>query len=185
MILPKMTDPYTMKIPIIPSLIALLLLSGIACRKHRMDNNGLPPATQEGKNTLGFLLNGKPWTPKGYNGTSNLNITYDPTYQGGSITIAAYRIMSDNDRQFISFSVDSIQKPINIEKPDHELGFYFAIKNLCEYNSVDSIYWDGKLEITKLDKDQGIISGRFDAILYKPSCDTIRITDGRFDLSLH
>ncbi|MFZ6025669.1 MAG: hypothetical protein ACOYVG_14560 [Bacteroidota bacterium] len=34
------------------------------CRKDKLGSNGLPAATQEGKNTLGFLLNGQPWTPK-------------------------------------------------------------------------------------------------------------------------
>jgi len=53
--------------------IILLVLSSIfaTCKKNPTDSNGLPPATQEGKNTFGFLLNGQVWTPQGNNGTAN------------------------------------------------------------------------------------------------------------------
>jgi hypothetical protein len=50
--------------------ILLLIFFASCCKKERIDlpdnNNipGLPPATQSGANTLGFLLNGKPWTPR-------------------------------------------------------------------------------------------------------------------------
>ena len=48
-----------------------------------------------------------------------------------------------------------------------------GVKNIISY---------GELIITKLDKNAGIISGTFNATLYKPGCDTLKITDGRFDM---
>jgi hypothetical protein len=43
----------------------------------------LPPATQEGNHTFGCLVNGSLWLPKGNDGTSNLDLSYDPGYAGG------------------------------------------------------------------------------------------------------
>ncbi len=63
--------------------LIITLFSFAKCHKDKIDSNGLPAATQEGKNTLGFILNGKPWTPKGFNGTANLSLYYDPIYSGG------------------------------------------------------------------------------------------------------
>jgi len=181
-----------MKIPIIVFLLALLLLSGIACRKHRMDSNGLPPATQEGKNTLGFLLNGKPWTPKGFNGTANLSLDYEAGYKNGVFSIAAYRIISGNNREYfgigVSDSLNFINIPARISLNNQSLVRGLFSNNSCEYFSTDSdTYSSGSLTITKLDAtdERVIISGKFNATLYKPGCDSIRITDGRFDLSLH
>ncbi|MEJ7672136.1 MAG: hypothetical protein WKF59_05380 [Chitinophagaceae bacterium] len=49
----------------------------------------LPPVTQEGKNTCGFLVNGKVWLPKGRvgNGSPNLKVWYDPAYHNGTFNI--------------------------------------------------------------------------------------------------
>jgi hypothetical protein len=85
----------------------LLLLSLIVsifsfakCNKDKIDNNGLPSATQEGRNTIGFMINGQPWTPKGSNGTANLSIDVDFGLNEGIFGIAAYRIISNIDESF-------------------------------------------------------------------------------------
>ncbi len=49
----------------------------------------LPPATQEGKNTFGFLLNGKVWVPKGNSGSSNPSWYYDAGLNNGSFNMVA------------------------------------------------------------------------------------------------
>ena len=63
-------------------LVLLIISSGANCKKNNPEI-GLPPATLEGKNTAGFLLNGEVWLPKGDNGYPNLNFYYDETYRGG------------------------------------------------------------------------------------------------------
>jgi hypothetical protein len=45
-------------------------------------------------------------------------------------------------------------------------------------------YHKGTLTITRLDLQAGIISGTFEFTLAKPGCDTVRITQGRFDKRL-
>lgn len=46
------------------------------------------------------------------------------------------------------------------------------------------IYLDGILAITRFDRSQGIVSGTFAFKLYKQGCDTLKITQGRFDYTL-
>jgi len=40
------------------------------------------------------------------------------------------------------------------------------------------------LTISRLDLQAGVISGTFAFTLYKPGCDSIRVTQGRFDKKL-
>ena len=75
-------------------LAALLVLS--QCKKKDpgpapTPESLLPPATQTGANTFGCLLNGQPWTPAGFDGTTNYSVSYDPGYAGGTLSINAYR----------------------------------------------------------------------------------------------
>ena len=57
---------------LITAVLILTVFCFAECKKNKPDSNALPAATQEGKNTLGFSLNGQPWTPQGNNGTANL-----------------------------------------------------------------------------------------------------------------
>ena len=93
-----------MKKLIVASLI-FTLFSFAKCNKDKIDSNGLPPATQEGKNTLGFLLNGQPWTPQGNNGTANLSIDFDAGLNNGIFSLSAYRIINSVNRQRFGLGV--------------------------------------------------------------------------------
>ena len=159
------------------------------CNKDKIDSSGLPPATQEGKNTLGFMLNGQPWTPKGSNGTANLSIDFDPGFKNGIMGIVGYRTISASDKtQFIFGITDSL----NIKTaPFTELiykksicGLSFSTKNYCDILHNDtSIFETGRIYITKLDRINRIVSGTFEGVLFKEICgDTIKITEGRFDM---
>lgn len=181
-----------MKILTNPSLflLTIILLCSIACRKHKLDTNGLPPVTQEGKNTLGFLLNGKTWTPKGFNGNPNMSIYYDPAYRNGTLNIYCYYLPNSgsNERQSFTIAGDSIQSIGRLSFGLHDFAVVFRdnFHFKCDYNSNDStVIASGYCNITKLDKVKGIFSGIFSFTLIKPGCDTIRITEGRFDMSLH
>ena len=147
----------------------------------------MPPATQEGKNTLGFLLNGQPWTPKGFNGTANLSIDFDEGINQGVVGISAYRILSNDNRQYfgigISDSLNLFSAPKVIDINNASIGRVRFENPLCNFFSTDAnTYANGTLSITKLDRSNRIIAGSFNAILFKSGCDTIRITEGRFDM---
>ena len=173
-------------------MLAILIFTVLCfseCKKHKPETpvEQLPPVTQSGKNTLGFLLNGQPWTPKGWSGgTTNLSVYYDQTFRGGTFNITTYRQISQDDKQTFGIAMDSLQKigTYNSENISNlKFAFIDAIKN-CQIDYFDaSIFRKSKLIITKLDKTNQIISGTFDVVLYKTGCgDTLKITEGRFDM---
>lgn len=172
---------------IIAITLVICLFCFAKCNKEKTDNNGLPPATNEGKNTLGFLLNGQPWTPQGFNGTANLSIDVDFGINKGVFSISSYRIITGADREYFGLGLkDSLNlttAPQTYQLGNGTLyGIYFS-KTLCTFDYFDNIITrSGSLTITKFDKPNRIISGTFNAILSKPGCTNISITEGRFDM---
>ena len=169
-------------------LFVFCLFINAKCKKDNPDINGLPPTTQSGNNTLGFLLNGQPWIPKGNNGTANLSIDVDFGFNEGGFSIAAYRLLGGGSAQDIIFgirdSLNHLSIPISLSLGQNSLfGIRFGNDNCTFYSSDANTIKSGALVITKLDKAARIISGTFSATLSKLGCsDTIMITDGRFDM---
>ena len=177
------------KLVVLSITVILISVCGNSCKKHHSDNNGLPPATQTGANTLGFLLNGQVWMPKGFNGsTTNLSVSVDEGYKNGTFNITAYRILSDSNRQYMALGIaDSLNFqpiPVTLRIGKQSLFGLSFITNKCTYDFFDtSIYRDGQLILSKFDKANQIISGTFNVILFKSDCgDTVKITNGRFDM---
>jgi hypothetical protein len=149
----------------------------------------LTNATQSGKITLGFLLNGEPWTPKGFSGTANLSIDFDVGINNGIVGIVAYRTLSSSDKtQFILGITDSLNfkvAPFTLFIKNGSIGaLSFSTKDYCDILHNDtSIYESGKITINKLDRAERIISGKFEGKLFNQLCgDTVKITEGRFDM---
>ena len=171
-------------------IIATLMLTIFCfaqCKKSNPDSNGLPAATQEGKNTLGFLLNGQLWTPQGNNGTANLSIDYDAGFNNGICGISAYRIISSSNREYFGIGIkDSLNvytAPFTVSLTNTSLYRFHFSNNNCEFFSTDTdTQVSGMLAISKLDRTSRIISGMFSATLSKKGCTEIKITDGRFDM---
>jgi Family of unknown function (DUF6252) len=167
---------------------ALLLLTQCSkCKDNPEPVDQLPPATQEGRNTFGCLLNGQAWTPRGNEGFSNFTVDYDPTHAQGTLSVAATRIRSaTNDHQTLGLFSDSIRTPgtyVLQTRGRHGAGMV-DLRTGCQYYSTDPIYCRGRLTITRLDQQAGIVSGTFAFVLAKPGCDTVRVTEGRFDKKL-
>jgi len=154
----------------------------------------LPPATQTGAGTFGCLLNGQPWTPKGFNGSPNILVTYDPTYKGGSLSITAYRYPTDAQQaQYIKFGGDQLNKPgtytlatTNNPAPSSTNGVLFADGNIaspCNMYQVGigTTQTAGQFTITRLDLTNRIVSGTFNFTLSQASCTSIQLAEGRFD----
>ena len=174
-----------LKFSILLTLI-LCLFAFAKCNKDKIDNNGLPAATQEGKNTLGFLLNGQVWKPQGTRVTGNLSIDYDPNFNQGVFNIVAYNFSTPISEQFIIGVKDSlnfINAPANFVLSNSSLlGVAFTNSNCSLFSNEVSTSVSGKLTITKLDRTNRIISGTFNATMSKTGCATIQIADGRFDM---
>jgi hypothetical protein len=155
----------------------------------KTDVPGLPPATQSGANTLGFLLNGVPWVPAGNNGTANLSIDFDPGINNGIVNIAAYSAKNLRISQLVLFIKDSLNS-LSVVPFSYNIGkvflggVIFTDTNSCERYSEDSTnYCNGFIRISKLDRTNNIITGVFECKLFSPNCgDTIKITNGRFDM---
>lgn len=173
---------------VITAILILSIFSFAQCKKTNTDSNGLPAATQEGKNTLGFLLNGQPWKPQGNNGTANLSIDVDFGFNQGVFGIAAYRILLSNNREYFGIgirdSLNFVTIPSMLTMNKYSIANSRFSTNTCDMSFYDTtVFRSGNLNITKLDKVNRIISGTFNTILFEPNCgDTIKITDGRFDM---
>jgi hypothetical protein len=167
---------------------SLILITGTNCKKNNPEA-GLPPATQEGKNTCGFLVNGKVWTPRGDNGYPNLSCSYDETYNGGTFGINGYRYEA-GARNSSGFAVggNNIKSAGNykLNISPSLIGIYNSASENCwiyEWNDTIPNH-NAYLNITKLDKINHIISGTFEFTLSRTGlgCETIHITKGRFDM---
>ncbi|MBX9784910.1 MAG: hypothetical protein K2X48_16590, partial [Chitinophagaceae bacterium] len=154
----------------------------------KTDTPGLPPATQTGANTFGFLLNGQPWIPQGNNGSgNNLSIDYDPGIRNGVIGINAYKVISSssNDEHFGLgyWSLNSTTSPvvINLKDTTKSICYFLTTNNCWLVSNYKEVTVSGILYIDKYDKISRIIAGRFDFRLEKLGCTTIDISKGRFD----
>jgi hypothetical protein len=170
------------------TILVLIITSSSNCKKNRLFGDKLPSATQEGKNTCGFLVNGKVWLPRGDNGYPNLSCDYDETFMGGAFNINGYRYENGANNS-ISFVVasDSIQTAglykLNTRSERTRFAEYTNLVTRCHYQWIDTIpNQNAYLNITKLDKVNRIVSGTFEFALATSGCDTVRITQGRFDM---
>jgi hypothetical protein len=168
------------------TILLLIITSSSNCIKSGLNTATLPPATQDGKNTCGFLVNGKVWLPRGDNGFPNLNCNYDATYRGGSFNINGY-MYENGANNSISFvvAIDSLQSTgfYKLNVKGGGIGEYCNKVTLCCYYWTDTIpNHNAFLSITKLDKQKRIIAGTFEFAQSQRGCDTVRITQGRFDM---
>ena len=175
-----------MKLISLFSILLLILTSSTNCKKGSLFGDKLPAATQEGKNTCGFLVNGKVWVPSGDNGYPNLSCDYDETFMGGAFNINGYRYENGANNS-ISFVVASnnIQTTglYKLNLRAGRVGRYINSVTLCSYEWSDTIpNHNAFLNITKLDKQNRIVSGTFEFALVKQGCGEVRITQGRFDM---
>jgi len=172
------------------------LFAFVSCSKWHPDptppaKDELPAITQEGKMTIGCLLNDTVLIPKGYTGRSNPSIHYDPTNLGGELSITMYHIdQTDSVRQYLIIGGSNINKTgtYDVSSPAGDVGIQYSkvfkkTNSGCEYHfSEPGCTQLGKLTIIRLDLTQKIIAGTFSFALTRSGCDTVRFSQGRFDL---
>jgi hypothetical protein len=162
-----------------------------ACKKDKTINeiDKLPAATQTGANTFGCLVNGTFFINNGYDGNnSNYRLFVDPNFQNGAFQIRVYSFLNlkyqrininSNDINSVgTFNVIGNSGPIFID--------YNNDNGNCNFNQSANCYLKGNLTITRYDISNGIFSGTFQFDIKDPNfnCDTIKITEGRFDKKL-
>ncbi|MBS1489752.1 MAG: hypothetical protein JSS93_04450 [Bacteroidetes bacterium] len=138
----------------------------------------LPPATQTGKNTFGCLVNGKAFVP-----ISSVNLA--SVYQQGTLVIYAnlynpFRTVSVtlNEKNYGSITTQSYNM---VSYPDYYSSASFQTGSVvCNYKPQNT--FSGTVTITKLDRALYTVSGLFEFSTITLFCDTLKITNGRFDI---
>lgn len=180
------------------SLLLFILLSASTCKKQNtleMELAKLPPATQTGQNTFGCLVNGKAWVAQNKDCfpycDPSFKMYYDDAHAGNLLIIGILQHSKQSINQRIGIGIDStnLKNKFDFSLKPNNMGFYFMNSNLTgDYywiNSMDAnTLASGSVVLTKYDLQAGIISGTFEFSLYKPGCDTIKVTNGRFDKKL-
>lgn len=142
------------------------------------DEDGLPPITMEGKNTFGCLVNGKVWHPEAP-ALGQLPVYADHTTSNfltigsTSETASFYFIVPSPINLYYAYSLQdtSIARAYYVDKRT----------SICIYEDYHVL--DGEIVHSKFDLQNNIVSGTFKFTTYNSACgDTIRITDGRFDI---
>ncbi|MBN4071475.1 hypothetical protein JYT72_03075 [Crocinitomix catalasitica] len=157
------------------------LISVLAsCDKNKPKE--LPPITETGANTFGCYLDGQVFTPKGNLATPGLESTFYSSNNG--LWIAAI-----NKTDFGSTIVIYVRIGDGLDSPGVYQNIYgTSSPDYIDYGLAEGNYYIDSMtthfvEITKLDLEQNLVSGRFEFSVVNPvSNDTIRITDGRFDI---
>lgn len=178
-----------MKTQALSLLFLFVILTFSSCKKKEINpEEVLPPATMEGKRTFGAMVNDQVWVPKGRPSTfqTNYQLVYDPGYRGGTLNIVAYRKIKDNPAEYaqLVLSMTDVTKEGLYAFDNAGKGGVSFYNGICEYFDSPDFYRQGTLEITKFDLENRIISGKFELTMALTGCDTIRITQGRFDWKL-
>ncbi len=165
-------------------LFICLTLMAAACKKDDPKPEALPPVTQSGKNTFGCYLNGKIWVPYSPN-TFDRNLT--PVF-GDTWNILAIRNMKSDgsDIQSIKFSIMiDWDNPLKTYKFNEDVGAIYKDDGQgCEYYGDPGDISEGTFTITKLDLEEKVWAGTFEFTLGTEGCETIKVTDGRFDIKI-
>jgi hypothetical protein len=168
------------KIRIIHFLI-FLLFSGCMqnCEQNepvpKTELDKLPPPTQEGKRTFGCLVNGEAWVPKSF--------TYINAYYQEGVLFIGVGVKSQGMTLSLRDQQDQLgETTYTLTNPPFQNAKFTdsSGEKICWYDAENTL--NGTLTITFLDMKKYIIAGTFEFTTVTENCDTIRVTDGRFDL---
>jgi hypothetical protein len=171
-------------------LFAIAILALNSCKKDPTKNAVLPEATQEGNNTVGFILNDEVWVPYGdcktrcnkilarYGLPSTEEFGIDFQFgreKGGKVSALTISSTLIGNITSTGNKIDSIG--VNFQG-ENSLG------NTDRYSRMQS---GSKFIITKIDTINRIISGEFEFILNEDSGSgkQIILKNGRFDLKMN
>jgi hypothetical protein len=184
--------------------IALLALSLITfhtgCKKEKIPDDPmkvkLPPPTQEGLNTVGCRINGVPFVrSRGfsiYPEKDPLQASYD--FRRKIFQIIARRFnLKENDgwittvvllgSTFDKEGVYDIESgPLGLSDTSSVCGDFSYGQSSSYYDKLFHVI-RGRMNITRFDRELKIVAGTFEYDAYSKKCrDTVRITEGRFDV---
>lgn len=154
------------------------------CKKGTNTNSsdnayGLPNATQTGANIFACRVNGVNWISDNgilVMGGGISNDTLSATGSNGGVNYFERLVI-----QVLGGAVQGSQYQIT---PTSSNKLYLSTNRTCQGIGSVTIYYavEGIIVITKIDRTNKIISGTFNCKIPIPNCDTLNITDGRFDI---
>jgi len=169
--------------------ILLFILTASGCKdKTEVEPNkwALPPLTAEGANTLGCLVNGEPFVADRevipYMGSQwNMSVKF---YNNEIIRVYSEDLDRNSNSVLLTFPFDKGIDKIRIPTST-DYGFTkftdFSFFGGRQYSVIDSdLSWVSILAY----KDNEYVSGTFQFTGVSSEGDTVRITDGRFDIAL-
>jgi len=163
----------------------LFLLIFTSCDKSISPEPELPPITTEGKNTFGCLVNGEVWLPKNsiVKSGKGLSANFYPD------DINVFTIGADRFDEFLNITVtdccdDGSYFLINDSEMNSSATYINSELDHCYYET-DSVKTGnyGEIEIIHFEPRKFIVAGTFEFTVVTEDCDTIRVTEGRFDVN--
>jgi hypothetical protein len=99
------------------------------------------------------------------------------------LSIVAYRLVKENpvEYEYVAIGMAQVDKIGVYNFDNSEVSGVSFFNEYCDYEKSSEVSLSGSLEVTKLDLQNGIVSGKFSFTLAKSGCETIHVTDGRFD----
>jgi hypothetical protein len=181
------------KLPLFLTSLLCLTIFLSSCKKHVVQPVNqlslLPPATQTGANTFGCLVNGQAFVPGGSIFSAPfIQCNYIFTGGGYNLTVAATNKENTNLYKGVIVATDSLQvvegqtftfNKFKSGNADASYTLYPDI-GIIQYETTNKV--SGSLWITKLDTIHQIVSGTFNFNAINSALDTVKITDGRFDM---
>jgi len=162
------------------------------CNKEPLTNATLPPATQEGKNTIGFTINGEVWVPyykcKLFgNPCGEISADYNGPPSGPNNIGFGFSRERNNKTSFLVISSAFATITSVGNKIDSISVNYNGENSNSNADSYSGPLPGSKFIITKLDMQNQIMSGEFEFILNEDnrSGKTIIIKEGRFDFKFN
>lgn len=176
-------------------IIATLLfvcLSASKCKKDKTPGNPvdqLPPETQIGANTFGCLVDGKVFLPKGTPfGSPSLKCAYQYLDNGSSkgfyFQLSASHTYSTQNIKSIAIGTENLElvEDTFVLEDAFQDGRAFGLYSESGTGNYTQKKLPGRLVITKFDEINQVVSGTFwFSVVVNPG-DTIKITEGRFDM---
>ena len=152
----------------------------------------LTPMTQEGKNTFSCKVNGKVWIPDGTGDWFGLAKPINGGFvgYGSSTPPTIYMRTYSKDKTELYIFLKTIETGNHeLNQTTLEIDKDFSPENYGWYQGPDGISFMtnqthiGRVTITRADTISGVISGTFEFEARNSLGQTVKITDGRFDIN--
>lgn len=180
----------------LPYYLLVLLLVVSSCKKENNDPNSLPKATQEGKNTAGFLLNGQPWLPqKSLTSSTAVGASWLQNYRRILYIGFSRYENSDSRRTEFGFQLPNVRQAgtyvlnqyinptvVGGARPAYGVYTHYLPSPKREYYTGPTA--KGTVILTRFDTAARVVSGTFELTVREDGgSDSLRLTQGRFDLT--